>query len=140
MGDIFRKVDLWGLSEGGELRGRVQGAMAIVDTGATRTVISRGLGLRLGGPFVREESFEKRKVPIVLALVRLRDRGCEPRAILVAVDDELADRAGTDRQGKKVEIILGHDYLEAEGAAVRYRDRGDEVVCKAAGLRRLRKR
>ena len=135
MGDVIRKVDLWGLSEGGELRGRALAVTAIVDTGATRTVMGRDLGLRLAASFIRRETIEGRPVPVMLALVRLHATGCEPRALLVAVDDALASRGGTDRRGQPVEVILGHDYLEAEAAAVRYGKRGDQVLCKSDRLR-----
>jgi hypothetical protein len=133
MGDIIRKVDLCGLSDAGARLRCVKDVDAIIDTGSSTTVISSALAARLGGRTIRGLlTIEGRHVPQKLTGVRLHAPGCETRALLVAVDDTLADRAGGPM------IILGHDYQQKVHMGARYRAGGDDVACEVGPLSRRR--
>ena len=136
MGDIFRKVDICGLTEEGKQLG-CTAANALIDPGATKTVISRALAKKLGGSLISgyKATVEGRDVPLKLAGVTLRAPGCDIDALTVAVDDTLVARAG-----HPAEMILGHDYLQHKRAAARYGNREDdhEIVCRSARLRSKR--
>ncbi len=135
MGNIFRKVDICGLTAEGKRLGRVKGVDALVDTGATKTVISSALARKLGGRSLNiQTTIEGRRVGLKLAGVTLRAPGCDIDALVVAVDDTLVRRAGVGSTGEAIEVILGHDYLQNKRAALRYVGPRDEVVCGAGPL------
>lgn len=137
MGDIFRKIDLWGLTEGAKRLGSAPKTQALVDPGASKTVISTRLAKKLRGKFLMEIPIEGRKVWTKLTAIQLDAARCGEQPIVVAVDDQLVRRAGDGPDGKPVEVILGHDYLEAERVGLRYEERGDEVACHVGPLRTL---
>jgi hypothetical protein len=114
MGDIFRTVDIWGLTGNAKRLGHATDTQVLVDPGATKSVISTKLAKRLRGKFLMDIPIEGRKVPTKLTAIRLTASGCGEQPIVVAVDDQLVGRAGNGPDGKPVEVILGHDYLEAE--------------------------
>lgn len=134
MGDILRKVDLCGLNDAGARLGCVKAVDAIIDTGASTTVIGSVLAARLGGRLIRGLlRIEGRSVPQKLAGIRLHAPDCETRALLVAVDDTLAERAGGPM------IILGHDYQQKVHMGARYRSGGADVACEVGPLSRRRR-
>jgi hypothetical protein len=132
MGDIWRRVDISGLTEGARRLRRVSDVLALVDTGASKSVISTRLAKLLGGSVLMRIPMEGRSVPSKLTAVRLRAPGCGEHPIVVAVDDEMVARAGSDPDGEPAQMLLGHDYLEAQRVTLRYLERGDEVSCPPA--------
>jgi len=138
MGDIFRRADIWGLTENAKRLGHAADAQVLVDPGATKSVISTKLARRLRGRFLIDIPIEGRSVRTKLTAIRLHASHCGEQPVVVAVDDQLMRRAGNGPDGKAVDIILGHDYLEAERAGIRYMERGDEVACQVAPLERER--
>ncbi len=138
MGDIFRRVDIWGLSENAKRLGHAADTQVLVDPGATKSVISTKLAKRLRGRFLIDIPIDGRSVRTKLTAIRLNAPACGEQPIVVAVDDQLVSRAGNRPDGQPIEAILGHDYLEAERAGIRYMERGDEVACQVAPLARAR--
>jgi len=131
MGDIVRKVDICGLTaEGKKLR--CSSVDALIDPGATKTVISEALSRRLGGRFIKgiPATIEGRKVPLKLTAIALRASGCDASALTVVVDDKLVGRAGNS-----LEMILGHDYLQRKYVALQYAEREEDhlVACRKNG-------
>lgn len=124
IGDIFRTIDIWGLTESAKRLGHAADTQVLVDPGATKSIISTRLAKRLRGKFLMDIPIEGRRVPTKLTAIRLAASGCGEQPIVVAVDDQLVRRAGVGPDGKPVEVILGHDYLEAERAGIRYLARG----------------
>lgn len=123
------------MNDRGQVGACRNGVEALLDTGATKTVISSGLAKQLGGNTLSKEfsaDVEGRKVPLKLVGVTLKAPGCHPDALAVIVDDTLAARAGR-KDGKLVEVILGHDYLENKDVALMYKKKRnkqiDKVVC-----------
>lgn len=134
MGDIIRKVAVCGLTEGGKTI-QCADAAALVDPGSTMTVISSDLARRVGGRMLPKKfhaTIEGRKVPLKLTALTLKAQGCKIDALTVAVDDTLVSRAGD-----KVEMILGHDYLQRKHAGLRYGETTDdhELACEIQPLR-----
>jgi len=136
MGDIVKQVDICGLDGKGR-RFRCASATALVDSGASKTVISEDLAERIGGGMLGIPiEIEGRKIPLKLAAVTLRAKGCGIDALAVAVDDKLISRAGHG-----AEVILGHDYLQNKRAVMRYygyEGRRSEVACPKPRKRRRR--
>lgn len=94
-----------------------QTAEALVDTGASKTIVSasfaRAVGIRpleVNGRVVGIGG--SRQVPIGMALVLASDGSCEPQALLVGICDEIAREAGAH-------ILLGHDYMQPAQLVVR---------------------
>jgi hypothetical protein len=139
MGNIYRKVTIFGLTTEAKRLGGVTNIEALIDHGASMTVISTRLARRLKGRLLKgmKVPIEGRKVPVKLTALTLHAEGCGERPLVVAVDDDLVGRAGTNHVGAPTEIILGHDYLEGERVGARYTERGDDVVCHAAPLASL---
>jgi len=138
MGDIFRRADIWGLTENAKRLGHAPDTQVLVDPGATKSVISTRLAKRLRGKFLIDIPIEGRSVRTKLTAIRLNASNCGEQPVVVAVDDQLMRRAGNGPDGKPVDVLLGHEYLEAERAGIRYMERGDEVACQVAPLRRER--
>ena len=131
MGDIWRRIDICGLTENARRLRQASDVLALVDTGASKTVISTRLSTLLGGSILMQIPMEGRRVPSKLTAIRLQAPGCGEHPVVVAVDDDLVDRAGLNPEGEKADVILGHDYLEAERTTLRYLERGDDVRCEA---------
>jgi len=111
MGDVLATVDLLGLDAEGRPQ-RTAAARALVDTGASISIISKELALACGAlelPAVAMLEGKMRR-GAMLAL-----RPAEPRcayvALAVVVDDALLERA-------RVAMILGHDYLQKQRVAI----------------------
>lgn len=132
MGEIVRKVKLCGIDVArGEMIGACSTVNAIIDTGATKSVISRAVAQKIAGAELLKLPIEGREVPTKLAAVHLKARRCKVRPLVVAVDDALVRRAGSAPDGSRIDMILGHDYLQAQKNATITFDqrRGDDVAC-----------
>ena len=127
MGGLWRNVDICGLTERARRLRRVNDVLALVDTGAGKTVISTNLATLLGGSDLMKIPMEGRLVRSKLTAIRLHAPECGEHPIVVAVSDELVGRAGLSPEGERVEVLLGRDYLEAERATLRYLDRGNDL-------------
>lgn len=144
MGDIVRKVDVCSLTAKGA-RGKCSTVSALVDSGASKTVISKRLADRIGGEMLASDynvSLERRSLPLKLASVKLHARGCDMDALAVVVDNRLIARARRD-----VDVILGHDYLQNKHAVLRFslKEEAQSASCKTVatvlkGARRGRRR
>lgn len=125
MGELIRDVLIWAPSARNKYHDPAE-YRAVVDTGATITVIPDRIVDELGIDFVDDfAQIEGRIVP--LALIRLQvtadnGRSCKPTMLIAAVSSSLAARAGKDRQGRRIDLILGHDYLQRAKAVLRYDD------------------
>ncbi len=138
MGNIYRQVKLCGLTPDGKKRGCVE-AQALVDTGATKTVVSEAIGEQLKVPNIKlphATTLNDRPVKIKLAGVELAAPRCQIEALVVAVDDQSVQLAGKAPNGKPVEVILGHDYLQNQHAALQYKSRGDSISCRPSRKKR----
>ena len=126
MGDIISKVKLCGLSRDGKLQRdwrRCPEVDALVDTGATATVIPRYLAALAGARVVPGLRHMQRR-PYDGAMVALRVEGCPVSPHVAVVSDRLASRAKP-----AAEIILGHDYLQDNRVRIDYEDRRPGVTC-----------
>lgn len=118
MGEVRIPVRFQAFLKNGTLSAKgFREAEALVDTGASKTIVSerfaRSFGLRplemtggvsgIGGVF---------EVSVGLALVQARDGTCGAEPLVVGVSDKIARQAGA-------EVILGHDYMQARRMVVR---------------------
>ena len=113
MGDIFSRVELLGLDAEGDPQGHAV-ARAIVDTGASISIISRKLARELRGvslPALAVIEGKMRRGAMVA--MRPARAGCKLVAVAVVVDDELVARAG-----EGAAMIFGHDYMQKQRVAV----------------------
>jgi predicted aspartyl protease len=134
MGDVTKRVKVHALLDRSS-KGAGRWYSALVDTGATKTVVPRRLLEELGTDFSAEYSYhEGVRMPLVELTIRLYGRGCEDRVIFAIVSDELAAKAGPE-----ADILLGHDYLQAASAIVRYNLRPHQISC-AKQTRKHRRR
>lgn len=129
MGDIIRKVEVCSLTESGK-QGRCETVDALIDTGASSTVISDRLASRLGGnalPAAYGATIEGKSFPRKLTSVKLKEHACGLEAIAVVVSDTLVARAA-----RPVEVVLGHDYLQRKRVALMYDENvaKQKVVCR----------
>jgi len=128
MGDIYRFVDVYGLTENAVRLGHAQDVLALIDTGAGKTVISSELADQLGGASLMDIPIEGQWVPSKLASITLHDAAhCIEHPVIVAVSDRLIRRAGPGPDDEVVQVLLGHDYLQG---TLRYKARGDDVSCR----------
>ena len=123
MGDIFRRIDVCGITAEGDILGCASGERApwaVIDPGATKTVFSSKLANAVQAPWISgiNARVEGRAVPLHLASVQLRAPACEIDALAVAVDDVLVGRAGLGPGGVQADVVLGHDYLQNKQATV----------------------
>ena len=137
MSELVRKVKVWALSVKGD-PGLDETYKAIVDTGASKTVIPRRVlkGIKHHVLPNQHVYYRGREVPVALCLFQLEadangDGDCEPRAILVAVSDRLARQAGHG-----IDIILGHDYLQDAEAVIRFSEPHSVSCRRRNGSRR----
>jgi hypothetical protein len=128
MGDIVKKVKLSGLVRRGKLLKPVHAVRdwpeveAIVDTGATASVITRTLADLAGAEIIPGlRTYRGRSCDG--ALMALHLEGCRPSYHMVVVDDRLAATAEPSAY-----MILGHDYLQDNRARIDY-DNGELVTC-----------
>jgi predicted aspartyl protease len=112
MGDIIRKATVHGIRgalDDPEIAGS-ETCDALLDTGATATVISARLARRIGAVAVKRQalflspSAGDRRLPLAAVTLSLGG-GCKTQLIFAAVSDAIADDAGH-------EVVVGHDYLQ----------------------------
>lgn len=122
-GDIVRKVKLCGLSKSGKpLRPwrDCPEVTALIDTGATVTIISRTLAELAGAQIVPGvQILHGRPRDAALMAVKLAAPGCGRSTLLVVVDDRRAATAGP-----RAFMILGHDYLRKNHTRIDFEDAG----------------
>lgn len=141
MGDVIKTVKICGLTPHGQSfrSGACKRMRALVDTGASSTVISSKLAREIGAANVPSQTMiESRRVERCLASIELEAPGCSQKPVLPVVSDELVSRAGNGLQ-----IILGHDYLQADRAALRYHGTEaqvqSDVACEVGSLKPARR-
>lgn len=136
MGDIIKYVKICGMvpRAGGFDAGTCKRVKALVDSGASATVITSQLEKEINaGRLPTGAVIDARDVPRCLANIKLEAKGCNQRPVMPIVDDTLANKAGNG-----IQIILGHDYLQADRGAMRYygKDgRESEVACAVSALK-----
>lgn len=127
-GDIVRMVKLCGLSRSGKLLRAWNDCPevdAIVDTGATVTVVSRSLAELAGAEIVPGvQILHGRPRDAAWMVIRLNVPGCRRSKQLVVVDDRVAASAGP-----RAFMILGHDYLRSNNAQISYDNDKGLVSC-----------
>lgn len=128
MGDIVKKVKICGLSRSGKLLKPNRPArdwpevLALVDTGATASVITRAFADLAGAEVIPGlRTHQGRACDGALMVIHLD--GCRPSYHMVIVDDQLAKAAEPNAF-----MILGHDYLQDNRARIDY-DNGEVVSC-----------
>lgn len=103
--------------------------MALIDPGASSTVIRTALAKQLGGrSFSKAFSaeIEGQSFPLKLTGVKLEAEGCGLKPITAVVSDKLVDRSKPP-----VAMLLGHDYLQREQVWLLYAERAEDhkVAC-----------
>ena len=128
----MRSVKVWAVTPGGDV-GEGGVYRAIIDTGATRTVVPRRILRDLGHSLFEPEriAIEGRRVPVALFMMEIESDGgsCQPHLVAAAVSDIHAKKAGEG-------IILGHDYLQAAGTVLRYNVEPHAISCPPPRRRR----
>ena len=138
MGDIFRKVTLRGVRTDRACAGHAT-VYALLDTGTSAGVITRALAEKARGTLIEKfDKVEGAMRDVMLAKYKAHVRDCGERGLPVIVSDALMERAGTGPDGKPVQMILGHDYMQWERVALAYvregEDKGGEYArCRGAG-------
>lgn len=128
MGDIVKKIKLCGLAFEGDVLTPVHAqrdwpeVKALVDTGATSSVITRTLA-ELAGAKIMPGTKTFRGGLLDGAMVVIQVPGCKPSYHHVVVDDGLAADAEPHAF-----MILGHDYLQDNRVRIDY-DNGEVVTC-----------
>jgi len=136
MGDILKKVEICQLTQGG-VKSHCETVDALIDPGASSTVITSELAKRLRGgvfPHKFDATIEGRKFPLKLIAVKLDAPGCvDDTPLTVVVGSELVARAQHD-----VEMLLGHDYLQKRHVALQYAERmeAQTAVCAPSTVKR----
>jgi hypothetical protein len=128
MGDIVKKVKICGLARSGKLLKPSRPTRdwpeveAIVDTGATASVITRALADLAGAEVIPGlRTHQGRACDGALMVLHLA--GCRPSYHMVVVDDRLVEAAESSAF-----MILGHDYLQDNRARIDYGN-GEVVSC-----------
>jgi predicted aspartyl protease len=134
-GDIVRRVKLCGLSKKGKLLrpwSDCPEVDALIDTGATITIISRTIAELAGAVIVSDlQILHGRSQDGALMAIKLASPGCRRSTHLVVVDDRSAATAGP-----RAFMILGHDYLRKNHAQIDYTDEGASVRCPPRKVKR----
>lgn len=135
MGDIVRKVDICSVTSAGN-PGTCATVYALIDPGASSTVISARLAKRLGGKLLPARygaSIEGRKHPVKLTAIKLHAPSCTEAVIPAVVSEQLVARAKLD-----VDMLLGHDYLQRKRVALLYAETPAEhkAACTTSRARR----
>ena len=137
-GDIVRKVKLCGLSRGGKLLRLWRDCPevdALIDTGATVTIISRTLAELAGAEIVPDlQILHGRPHDGALLAIKLASPGCGRSEHLVVVDDRRAATAGPHAF-----MILGSDYLQDHCVRIDYAN-GILVSCPPRQVASKRRR
>ena len=127
MGDIFRKVTVRGVRADDERAGRAT-VYALLDSGASAGVITRALAEKAHGTIV--EKFDKVEGvmrDVMLAKYKAHVPDCGERGLNLIVSDSLVGRAGIGPDGKPVQMILGHDYMQRTGMALLLSEKPSET-------------
>lgn len=112
MGDIYKKVTVHGVRTDGK-RGRKVVVDALLDSGASAGVISSALADAARGTIVKKlDTIEGVERDVMLAKLKAHVPDCGVRGLNVVVDDGLIGRAGLGPDGKPLQMILGHDYMQ----------------------------
>jgi hypothetical protein len=128
MGDMYRKVTLHGVRNDGRRGGKVV-VDALLDSGATSGVITVALAEAARGTIFRKfDTVEGAERDVMIAKLKAHVRDCGERGLTVIVDDELAGRAGVGPNGKPVQMILGHDYMQRTRMVLLLSDDPSEVA------------
>lgn len=138
MSEIVRDVRVWAVTPAGN-PGREKVYRAVVDTGATVTVVPRQILRDLKHktlPAYAKVYLHGEAFPQAFFLMSEEDvADSRPHFQLAAVSDEYASRSGDG-----IDFILGHDYLQAAKAVLRYNAVPHTVSCepltKSKGRRR----
>lgn len=138
MGDIVRKIEVCSLTAEG-VQGKTCATVdALIDPGASSTVISSALAKRVGGKSLPKKltaTIEGRRFPLKLTTVKLHAPDCDIAPITAVVSDELLARAGL-----RVDALLGHDYLQRKRVALLYAEKTeDHKAACTQGVRRGRR-
>ena len=127
MGDVFVPMRLVGVKADGSPSAKGHATFqALVDTGASKTVVSKAVARRVGvravhrGHMSGAGGIVDLAVGVALAYVE----GCNPEPLMVGISDEITLAAGAD-------VVMGHDYLQAVRMAVRPYTRS--APCEAPG-------
>jgi predicted aspartyl protease len=120
MGEVRVKLKVQGISGAGDLLGKVVTVDALVDTGASKTIVSRRVakaaGIEVGSvPGHITGVTGRAKVPIGLAVLMAQECGCDVEGVLVGVSDTVTRNA-------KADVVLGHDYMQAADMRVMPRE------------------
>jgi hypothetical protein len=119
MDDIVKKVKICGLARSGKRLKPVRATKdwptveALVDTGATASVITRALADLAGAEIITDLRTHQGRA-CDGALMVLHMAGCRPSYHMVIVDDRLVKAAEPHF------MILGHDYLQDNRARIDY--------------------
>jgi hypothetical protein len=136
VGDVVRKVKLCGLArDGKKLHADCPEVDALIDTGATVTIISRAIAQLVGAEVVPGiiRRWKGRPCAGAMITVQLIESGCGPSTHLVAVDDRLAATAAP-----YAFMILGQDYLKRNRTQTGYQGQKDSVRCPPRARRSKR--
>jgi hypothetical protein len=123
-GDIIRTVRLHGLSPSGRSRDSIE-VRALVDTGATVTIVSNAIAKLAGAEIIPGGQFlHGRTQKAAWMTIQLDAPGCTRSKHLVVVNDRVAATAAP-----RASMLLGHDYLHKHEARIDYTKHGDALSC-----------
>lgn len=112
MGYIYREVKVCGVRQDGK-RATCRTFTALLDPGSTGAVVRRTVAEKTKGVVVPQSTtVEGRQYDTMMARIKMTERGCGVQRTPIVVGDELVDRAGLTPDGKSVDVILGHGYMQ----------------------------
>lgn len=127
MGDLYRTVDVHAIRNAKLGRGAL--VKALVDTGSSRTILSRRvaryLSARIAPSFWTVEGVAR---DVASVAVKVNAKSCGYVQLMAIVDDELASRAG-----RGADMLLGHDYMQNQRAIVYMDDAEKKQAMKCRG-------
>lgn len=127
MGDVFVPMRLVGVKADGSPSAKGHATFqALVDTGASKTVVSKAVARRVGVQAVHRGHMSGAGgiVDLAVGVALAYVEGCNPEPLMVGISDEITLAAGAD-------VVMGHDYLQAVRMAVRPYTRSAQ--CEAPG-------
>lgn len=133
MGDIVKTVSVFAIDSEGNKLGPVKSYRALIDTGATSTVIPRRVLRSLKGQTIpgKYQSHDGEPVPSTLVALRLGGARCETKVVVAMVSDKIAAKAGHGTT-----LILGHDYLQRAEAVLRFDVKPHAASCTPKSKKR----